>query len=1063
MTTAKFRMHGVSSAPKIALNSSQQAVLALPVAEVAAVFGAPGSGKTATLKSVVFEQVLANGQPSDSHLVIAATRQNANRLRDELALGLQSATKGPIARTLSSVAFAVVAAKALTDGDPLPELLSGSEQDTMLEQIIAELAASNSLVWPASIHKNTLRLPAFRAEIRELLTVATEHRVSPERLSQLSSGGGLGVWFQVAQVYSQYLERLNGFDQPRFDSAQLLHRAADLLDEGFWPENLARPTRVLVDDAQELTPGASRLLRSVVGPTCGLLLFGDPDASTLGFRASDSKAMTNLVNEVRAQRGSVSSAPALFLETRVDAKPPLLGHVLASISEKVSPDLAGRHRYIKLAKPDWSFESETHESEVSRVIETASFTSSATEVSWVADRMRYYHLEHGVEWKDMAVVARSRRLLDELELTLSNHQVPARVGGAQSPLRDEFGSRSLLRVAKAVVEPGEIDLTTAIEMLQNAFLGLNNLELRRLRRTLRYGQKDSQDPRNSDELIVELFNKPATFAEQKSRELISVRKFLEKLHRLRAEYSEGALGVEQLLWQIYEGSQVAIDWFSESSKHTQTGAQANRNLDAISALFAVAKRFAERHPGSPAKEFIEKQLALGLPEDTLLKDARAIDRVLLLTPAGLIGQQFKVIVTPGLIDGIWPNPRPRSTLLGARALDQLARNLPIETETADELASELRMFYKTVGAATEHLIATVTEGENDTASKFFEMVLGGLPPLREMPMGQRSLRVLTGKLRRALVSEVNLAPFDDQKQNVAALAQLALAGVPGASPEQWMGILQPSTDEALFYEEGELTEQIRISPSQLQRFIDCPLHWFINNHGGDDTGFEAGLGTILHAALENSEAITEKALQAEVDKRWHSLRFEADWMNQFAQRKARNMIQNLAEYLTGFDAAGGKVLGSEVAFNFEQGDAIIAGRIDRIEETAEGKVLVVDLKTSKKAPSKPDVEKNVQLLTYQLAVANDSLKPEDLKIPLTAALADGAKLVVVGGEKPETPSQQSFTENTELKSQIIETINKAAKGMAKNFFVAQIGEHCTARFTYSPCKLHIVEAVTYVE
>ncbi|MEI6590859.1 MAG: UvrD-helicase domain-containing protein, partial [Actinomycetes bacterium] len=586
MTTAKFRMHRITGAFELALNSSQRAVLELPKTEVAAIFGAPSSGKTTTLKALVFHQVLELGESSDSVLVISASRQNANRLRDELALGLQSATKGPVARTLSSVAFAVVSAKALASGEPAPELVSGSEQDTLLAQILEELEQKESLIWPESIHKNTLKLPDFRTEIRELFTVATEHQISPEKLAELSGTGHFGVWYQVSKIYGEYLARLKAFDHERFDSAQLLHRAADLLDSGFWPDNLARPAQVLVDDAQELTPGATRLLKSVVGQNCGLLLFGDPDASTLGFRASDSKAMSNLVSEIRATRGISGSAPALFLETRVEAKPALLGHVLGSISERLSPDLAGRHRFTKLAKPDWAFDDEASQLDTPKVIETASFASSAIEVAWVADRMRFYHLELGVEWRDMAVVARSRRQLEELELTLSNHQVPARVGGAQSPLRDEFGSRSLLQVASVVVEAGEIDLPTIGDLLENPFVHLNNLEVRRLRRTLRFSQKDSQDPRNSDELMVELFNKPGAFAELRSRELGSVRKFIEKIHLLRENYSSGNLGVEQLLWQIYDGSQTVSEWLSETTKHDQIAAQANRNLDSISALFA---------------------------------------------------------------------------------------------------------------------------------------------------------------------------------------------------------------------------------------------------------------------------------------------------------------------------------------------------------------------------------------------------------------------------------------------------------------------------------------------
>ena len=47
-------------------------------------------------------------------------------------------------------------------------------------------------------------------------------------------------------------------------------------------------TLVVVDDAQELTPAALRLLRVVVaGGGVDLVLLGDPDAATQTFRGAD--------------------------------------------------------------------------------------------------------------------------------------------------------------------------------------------------------------------------------------------------------------------------------------------------------------------------------------------------------------------------------------------------------------------------------------------------------------------------------------------------------------------------------------------------------------------------------------------------------------------------------------------------------------------------------------------------------------------------------------------------------------------------------------------------------
>jgi superfamily I DNA/RNA helicase/RecB family exonuclease len=841
-----------------------------------------------------------------------------------------------------------------------------------------------------------------------------------------------------------------------------MHRATELLASEPWPANLARPSLVLVDDAQELTPGATRLLTQLVGNGTGLILFGDPDASTLGFRASNSKAMTELVHSIRAERKNQAAEPALYLTPRVEGRSQSLVHVLAKLAEKIAPDFAGRHRFGPvqtvaelMQKPDTKVPN----------LETASFATDAAEAAWLANRLRELHLQQGVSWNEIAVVARTRRQLEQLELVLANHGVPARIQGAQAALRDEFGARSLLLVARATLQPEPIRLDEMLELLQSPFVDLNVLELRRLRRFLRAKQGEDELPKNSDDLLLELFRQPAAFAELRGYELNKLRRFTDRFHAIRTQNSKAPIGIEELLWQIFGESAPSRDWLEASRNNDAVAAQANRNLDSISALFAAAKRFAERNPAAPASEYVERQLAVGLPEDTIVKDARAIDRVQLLTPAGLIGQQFRVVAAAKLIEGIWPNLRARSSLLGAQALEALVRQPGEAPADTNELPNELRMFYKTVGAATETFIATVTQTENDVASQFFQLALGGLPRSEEYPTNQLSLRAMTGSLRRALVSDEATEPFHDPQQNVLALAQLAIAKVPGADPSQWLGILEPSTEEPLYYLGDTDSELVPVSPSTLEDFMLCPLHWFIKVNGGDDRGFEANFGTILHKALEKSTTGSEPELRKLVEAMWPSLRFDSEWQNRAAKRRAMNMVRNLATYLADFGASGGSVLGAELGFSFVHGDAQVSGRIDRVEQSTSGKLMVVDLKTIKKAPNAKELEENPQLLTYQLAVARTTDENDDSKLATTLngnVDLDGARLVIVGTDNLQTPTQLPFDAATDSRAFIEHAIQTSAEGMAGSTFVARVGEHCLASQFNLPCEIHIIQAVSHV-
>ena len=54
----------------------------------------------------------------------------------------------------------------------------------------------------------------------------------------------------------------------------------------------------------------------------------------------------------------------------------------------------------------------------------------------------------------------------------------------------------------------------------------------------------------------------------------------------------------------------------------------------------------------------------------------------------------------------------------------------------------------------------------------------------------------------------------------------------------------------------------------------------------------------------------------------------------------------------------------------------VRGRVDRLERDAEGRLVVVDVKTGKSPVSKDDAQRHAQLGLYQLAVAEGALAAE---------------------------------------------------------------------------------------
>jgi RecB family exonuclease len=347
------------------------------------------------------------------------------------------------------------------------------------------------------------------------------------------------------------------------------------------------------------------------------------------------------------------------------------------------------------------------------------------------------------------------------------------------------------------------------------------------------------------------------------------------------------------------------------------------------------------------------------------------------------------------------------------------------------------MLHKSVGAVSERLLISATQSEENQISQFVSLILGQVPEPENFDTGQLTLRGIAAGLRRKLaVAQVGV----EAESAALGLARLANAGIAGAHPSSWYGMLPLSTVEPL----ADLEEHnVTIRPSQLENFAKCPLHWFLNAHGGADTTFSANLGSLVHKALELGAEVNEESLWKLVESKWHTLSFESDWLEQSGERKAKKMISNMVQYLRKFEADGARVVGREVSFEFELGKANIRGQVDRLELYPDGRVMIVDLKTGSKLFSAKEAQEHAQLGLYQLG---------------------GAKLLLVGQDKPTEREQISISDSETARQRFENLVAAATSGMAmtENVFIAEVGSHCTNENEYGSCKIHLTKAVSFV-
>jgi superfamily I DNA/RNA helicase/RecB family exonuclease len=1057
MTESAFYLESARLAA-VTLTAGQTEVAALPPASRAVVYGSPGSGKTTALRALFLQLVIGENAQLKPHqvLAIAGSREAANVLRDDLALALEGATAGPMARTLSSFAFQVLRHKALAEGTRAPELISGSEQDRMLAEVLSRLEGADlqALGWPSHITSQIVSLKGFRAELRDLVTVCLEHRITPAQLNQLGIENSRKDWQAASTLLAAYEKMLSEPKQDnRHDASTLLDVASRFLENGtgFTPE-VADIRLVLVDDAQELTPSARRLLAQLVSRGAGLVLFGDPDTATLGFRSGDARSMVSLMQEV-----GETSAKQIVLTAPAGLRPVELSKALGNISFGLPSEQSG------LQRRDYVVARE--ELEPSNVIEANIFNSPVAETAWLARRLRELHILDRVKWGEIAVVARSRATLDYLAAALAAEQVPVTIVGTRKALRDEFASLALLEILQAVFLDEALDLSNVLKLLTSPFCGLDSIQLRRLRRALRRQELEAEGTRNTNELLVALFEAPGSAATIKTREAKIVDRFIRRFFEAKEMVLSDA-SIEALLWHFWHftaGDRAPFKhWHELSNQPDEIGAQMNRNLDAITALFAAANRFVERYPEAKAREFVEQQMALDLPEDTLALNYRDDNRVALLTPSALIGKRYRVIALPRLQDGLWPNLKPRTSLLAAMSLDAIksGRATSVNDVNRNEQHDELRLLHKAVGAAAEKLIVTAVDAEEEQVSPFVRILLTKIPETQTNYNQPRiTLRGMVGELRRRLVVSTDT---HERMALAFALARLAVEGAPGASPNDWYGLLGVSTNEPLVALDGDDAGQVWLHPSQLENFLTCPLHWFLNSNGGSDSTFEASLGTLMHSVLEAEDGKDESELWQLLEDKWHTLQFEAGWLDAREKRRAKRMFGAMMQYLRDTQTAGTKVLGREVDFRFEYNGAVINGTVDRIEQKSDGSIVIVDLKTSKTATSAEETLLHPQLGLYQLAFMNGAF--DHVPGIETATQLDGAKLLFTGEGKVTLRDQPSLETDQTVRDAIEEMVSKASTEMAmpQLYFEAQTGSHCTDKFSYGSCKLHLTKAVTYV-
>ncbi|WP_179817393.1 ATP-dependent helicase [Allostreptomyces psammosilenae] len=911
----------------------------------------------------------------------------------------------------------------------------------------ADLTSGHPAVrWPDEL-RQCLTTRGFADEVRAVLARSRELGLAPRTLAAFATAAGRPDWSAAADFLAEYLDVLDAqgvLDYAELVHRAVLLAETPAVSARLRLDYEA----VFVDEYQDTDPAQVRLLRALAGDGRDLVAMGDPDQSIYAFRGADVNGILDFPTAfpqadgtpapVRVLRVSRRSGARLLAATRrITESMPLPRLPAAAV--RAHRDLraehdGGRVRVFTYPTPGAELDNiadllrRAHLEDGIPWREMAVLVrAGARSIPVVRRALTSAGVPLEVDGDDLPL--REEPAVAPLLLALrccaqaaaraharlrrpapgfdagpdASGEGPGAASGEGPDGPDGADGEApaappgeapadAAPVAPTDAAPDEDPLTAehARTLLGSPLGGLDASDLRALGRALREEERAAlaaegigRAPRPADELIREALLEPERLVAMDPAYARRARELGLLLRKVRGLLAGGG-SAEQALWELWSGTSWPARLEAASLRGGPAGRNADRDLDAVCALFETAARAEERSGHRGALNFLAELQAQDIAADTLSGRAVQPDAVRLLTAHRSKGLQWRLVVVAGVQEGLWPDLRRRGSLLEA---DRIGRDGLAEPLTPGALlAEERRLFYVAATRARERLVVTAVKApaeDGDQPSRFLEEL--GVDPV---DVGHRPRRPLAV---HALVAELRATTIDPEASpalRAAAADRLArLAAlrdgtgqvlVPSAHPSRWWGLLEPTRAPARLREPDR---PLALTGSALEQLDDCALQWFLSRevHADPPATAAQGFGNVVHVlADEVGSGRTPPDLDVLMDRLdgvWDALAFDAPWKSEQEKGEARAALERFLRWHVA--ERGRLVADTERSFTTRlrvgEVEIVLRGTMDRVELDAAGLAYVVDFKTGKTKPTAAEAARSAQLAVYQLAVRHGAL------------------------------------------------------------------------------------------
>ena len=241
------------------------------------------------------------------------------------------------------------------------------------------------------------------------------------------------------------------------------------------------------------------------------------------------------------------------------------------------------------------------------------------------------------------------------------------------------------------------------------------------------------------------------------------------------------------------------------------------------------------------------------------------------------------------------------------------------------------------------------------------------------------------------------------------------------------------------------------SATTLQTYQNCPLQFkfcYIDKIPLSPTP-PMVFGSAIHSVIEKLTTYPHPTLEPRdhalslLDEVWPSDVYESEFEESEARTSAHAILDT---YLAWHATTTNTVTGVEHEFTFPFASHTLNGFIDRIEQTPDGRHVVIDFKSGKKPGtiSKNTIKKNIQINMYCLAVQH-----------MTGSLPERAELFFLkdGRHVHYVPTQETMQEFTDTMLALINDITRRYFPANPHFFRCKncgYRDRCGGKWTYDP-------------